>query len=84
MVLVWILVFAAVSIAVVHVLGVRAGMRKALATFVTLVRFLSRVEPTVLDQMVLVLEGFFADVALMWTLACNGNGENMYLKIPTY
>lgn len=57
-------------------------MRKALATFVTLVGFLSRVEPTVLDQMVLVLEGFFADFALMWTLACNEYREITYLRLP--
>lgn len=54
-------------------LGVRAGMREALATFVTLVGFLSRVQPTVLDEMMLMLEGLVADFALMWTFACNKN-----------
>lgn len=70
MVLVWILVFAAVSIAVVHVLRVRARVREAFATLVTLVGFLSRVQPAVLNQMVLMLEGLVADLALMRTLAC--------------
>lgn len=70
-VLVWVLVFTAVRVAVVHVLGVRAGVREALATFVTLVGFLSGVQPAVLNQVVLMLEGLVADLALMRTLACN-------------
>lgn len=51
-------------------LGVRAGVREAFATLVTLVGFLSRVQPAVLDQMVLMLEGLVADLALMRTFAC--------------
>lgn len=69
-VLVWILVFAAVSVTVVHVLGVRAGVREAFAALVTLVGFLSGVQPAVLNQMVLMLKGLVADLALMRTLAC--------------
>lgn len=69
MVLFQVLVFAAVSVAVVHVLGVRARVGEALATLVTLVGFLSRVQPAVFNQMVLMLEGLFADHALIWTLA---------------
>lgn len=56
-------------------LGVRAGVREALAAFVTLVGFLSGVQPAVLDQVVLVLEGLVADLALMRTFACNEDGE---------
>lgn len=51
-------------------LGVRAGVREALATFVTLVGFLSGVQPAVLDQMVLVLEGLVANLALVRTFTC--------------
>lgn len=44
-------------------------MREALATLVTLVGFLSRVQPAVFNQMVLMLERLVADLALMRTLA---------------
>lgn len=50
-------------------------MREALATLVTLVGFLSRVQPAVFNQMVLMLEGLVADLALMRTLACNEQRE---------
>lgn len=44
-------------------------MGEAFAALVTLVGFLSRVQPAVLDQVVLVLEGLVADLALMRTFA---------------
>lgn len=56
-------------------LGVRAGVREAFATLVTLVGFLSGVQPAVLNQMVLMLEGLVADLALMRTLACGENSK---------
>lgn len=58
-------VFPAVGIAVVHVLGVGSRVGEALATLVALVGFFSRVKAGVLDQVVLVLEGFLADLALV-------------------
>lgn len=53
-------------------------MREAFAALVTLVGFLSRVQPAVLNQVVLVLEGLVADLALMRTLACNKHREIIY------
>lgn len=53
----------------VHVLGVRARVGEAFPAFVTLVGFLSRVKARVLDQVVLVFEGFITDGALVRTLA---------------
>lgn len=45
-------------------------MREAFATLVTLVGFLSGVQPAVLNQMVLMLKGLVADLALVGALAC--------------
>lgn len=55
-------------------------MREAFATLVTLVGFLSRVQPAVLNQMVLMLEGLVADLALMRTFTCNDYREIAYLR----
>lgn len=44
-------------------------MREALAALVTLVGLLARVQPRVLDQVVLVFEGFLADLTLVWSLS---------------
>lgn len=52
-------------------LGVRARVGEAFATLVTLVGFLSRVQPAVFNQVVLMLEGLVADLTLMRTFACN-------------
>lgn len=46
-------------------LGVGSRVGEALATLVALVGFFSRVKAGVLDQVVLVLEGFLADLALV-------------------
>lgn len=46
-------------------------MREALATLVTLIGLLSRVQPAVFNQMVFMFEGLVADLALMRSLACN-------------
>lgn len=73
MVLLRVQVLAAVSVAVVHVLGVGARMGESLAALVTLVRFLPGVQAAVLDQMVLVFKGLVADLALVRTLACIEN-----------
>lgn len=50
-------------------LGVRTGVGEALTALVTLIGFLSGVEPAVFDQMVLVFEGLVADFTFMRTLA---------------
>ena len=50
-------------------------MGEALATLVALVGLLARVEPRVLDQMVLVFEGLLADVALVGTFSWKSKNE---------
>lgn len=59
-------------------LGVRARVGEAFATLVTLVGFLSGVQSAVFDQMVLVLEGLVADLALVRTFACNERTNRFY------
>lgn len=61
-------------------LGVRARVRESLAAFVTLVGFLSGVQPAVFNQMVLMLEGLFADLTLMRTFACNDTNKKDYFE----
>ncbi len=57
------LVGPAVLVAVVHVLAVGAAVREALAALAARERLLARVQPLVLGQVVLVLEGLVARVA---------------------
>ena len=51
-------------------------MGEALAALVALVGLLPRVQARVLDEMVLVFEGFLADLTLVWSLACRRDGRN--------
>lgn len=58
----------AVGVTVVHVLTVRARMRKTFQTLATLKRFLATVQTFVLSQVVFVLERLRTLVALVRTL----------------
>lgn len=44
-------------------------MREALAAFITLVGLLARVEPRVLDKVVLVFERFLTNLTLVWSFS---------------
>ena len=57
------LVRPTVLVAVVHVLAVGARMRESFATLAALKRLLASVQPLVLSEVMLVLEGFVARVA---------------------
>ena len=59
---------SAVGEAMVHVLTVGTRVREAFQTLLALERFLSTVQALVLCKVVLVLEGFWAHVALVRTL----------------
>lgn len=58
----------AVRVAVVHVLAVGTGMGEPLQTFAALEWFLAAVQPLVLREVVLVLEGLWTLDALVGTL----------------
>ena len=66
----------AVLVAVVHVLGVGAGVGEALAALLALEGLLSGVQAPVLRQVVLVLEGLGAHLAGEGAGACN-TGSNV-------
>lgn len=67
----------------VHVLRVGARVREALSTFVTLVGFLTGVQPGVFDQVVFVFESFIADGAFMGPFSCRKNkSQREMLKTP--
>lgn len=51
-------------------------MREALAAFITLIGLLARVQPRVLDQVVLVFERFLADLTLVWSLSWEKERED--------
>lgn len=55
----------------VHVLAVRAGVREAFETLLTLERLLAAVQSLVLRQVVLVFERFRTHVALVRALTCD-------------
>lgn len=54
----------------VHVLAVRTAVGEALQTLETLKRLLARMESLMLCQVVLVLEGLEAYIALVGSLTC--------------
>lgn len=65
--------------AVVHVLAVGARVRELLEALAALVGLLPRVQPLVLRQVVLVLEGLRALHALVRTLPCDTNTNVTFL-----
>lgn len=65
----------AVLVAVIHVLGVGAGVGEALAALLALEGFLPRMQASVFRQMVLVLEGLATHFAGEGACACNKDSK---------
>jgi hypothetical protein len=58
-----------VGVSMVHVLAVGAGVRKALPALIALKRLRPRVEPEVLREVMLVLEGLLTRITLVRALS---------------